>query len=208
MGAETLISFCIASVMLALVPGPDNIFVVTHAVIRGRDAGLAVVLGLCTGLLVHTTLVALGIAVVFQTSIWAFTLLKTIGAGYLLYLAWQAATAVPPALDDDMTNRSGFGWFYRRGIIMNLTNPKVLLFFLAFLPQFVVPGSDGVTVQIIVLGGLFILVTIMVFGTMALMAGRMSHLLRRSPLFHKTLNYLASLVFAGLALHLLLSQHG
>lgn len=85
MALETVVSFFTASLLLALAPGPDNIFVLTHSVMRGREAGLAVVMGLCTGLLVHTTLVALGIAVIFQSSSWAFMTLKVAGAIYLVH---------------------------------------------------------------------------------------------------------------------------
>ena len=87
---ETLLTFFAASVLLAIAPGPDNIFVLTQSALRGKSAGLFVMLGLCTGLIVHSTAVALGVAVIFQTSALAFSALKFIGAGYLLYLAWQA----------------------------------------------------------------------------------------------------------------------
>ena len=206
MGLETIGTFFIASLTLAIVPGPDNIFVVTHSVMRGREAGLAVVFGLCTGLLIHTTAVALGIAVIFQTSNWAFTALKTVGAAYLLYLAWQAVTAGAMSPNARDVHRPSFGWSYRRGIIMNITNPKVSLFFLAFLPQFLNPDPDSVSAQVALLGGLFILATILVFGSMALLADKVSTVLRRSAIFQKSLNCLAALIFVGLALHLLLAQ--
>lgn len=206
MGLDTLIGFFVASVILTLTPGPDNIFVMTHAMMRGREAGLAVVLGLCTGLLVHTTAVALGIAVLFQTSDWAFTALKTVGAAYLLYLAWQALTASSVMDSNGIEHPPSLVWSYRRGIIMNITNPKVTLFFLAFLPQFIVEEAGQVTGQIIFLGALFIVATIVVFGTMALLAGRVSDFLRRSPLFEKNIHRLAGVIFIGLAVHLLLVE--
>lgn len=203
MTSSTFISFFIASLLLALAPGPDNIFVITHSVLRGWKAGFAVVLGLCTGLLVHTAAVALGVAVILQTSTWAFTTLKVIGAIYLLYLAWQALTAT--ALKGKAGGEGiGFFWSYRRGIIMNVTNPKVSLFFLAFLPQFVPPDTDSVSLQIVMLGAVFAIATILVFGTMALLAARLSVLLSESAVFQKRLNLLAGLVFIALAFHLLL----
>lgn len=201
--SSTLIPFFIASLLLALAPGPDNIFVITHSVLRGWKAGFAVVLGLCTGLLVHTTAVALGVAVLIQTSTWAFTTLKVIGAFYLLYLAWQALTAT--VLKGEAGEQgAGFFWSYRRGIIMNVTNPKVSLFFLAFLPQFVPPGIDSASLHIVMLGAVFAIATILVFGAMALLAAKLSLLLSESALFQKCLNSLAGLVFIALALHLLL----
>ena len=203
MDNATLITFWIASLLLALAPGPDNIFVMTHSVLRGWRAGFAVVLGLCTGLLVHTTAVALGVAMVLQTSIWAFATLKVIGAAYLLYLAWQAftATAIKAGSSEQHV---GFLWSYRRGIIMNVTNPKVSLFFLAFLPQFVPSGTESVGLYIALLGVIFAIATITVFGTMALLAARLSALLNESETLQKGLNRAAGLVFIALALHLLL----
>jgi threonine/homoserine/homoserine lactone efflux protein len=206
MGLDTLIGFFVASVILALTPGPDNIFVMTHAMMRGREAGLSVVMGLCTGLLVHTSAVALGIAIVFQTSDWAFTALKTVGAAYLLYLAWQALTASSVKGCNAADHQPSLFWSYRRGIIMNITNPKVTLFFLAFLPQFIVEEAGQVTGQILFLGALFIVATILVFGTMALLAGRVSDFLSRSPLFEKNIHRLAGFIFIGLAGHLLLAE--
>lgn len=201
MTSATLLTFFLASVLLALTPGPDNIFVITHSVLRGWRAGFAVVIGLCTGLLVHTTVVALGVAVILQTSTWALTALKSVGAAYLLYLAWQAFTA--PALKGVADkHHGGFFWSYRRGIIMNVTNPKVSLFFLAFLPQFVDPLSGPVTAQIVLLGGVFIIATVLVFGGLSVMAGVFSDLFSRSVSFNRGLNMLAGLVFVALALHL------
>jgi len=206
MGPETLIGFFIASLLLALTPGPDNIFVMTHSMLRGRQAGLAVVMGLCTGLLVHTAAVALGLAILFQTSDWAFIVLKTMGAVYLLYLAWQAFTASPVSGNNGTEHRPSLIWSYRRGMIMNITNPKVSLFFLAFLPQFVVVEAGQVTGQIILLGSLFIVATILIFGSMALLAARVSGFLRRSPLFEKNIHRIAGIVFIGLAFHLLMVE--
>lgn len=206
MGLETLIGFFIASLVLAVTPGPDNIFVMTHSMMRGREAGLAVVIGLCTGLLVHTTAVALGIAIVFQTSDWAFTTLKTVGAAYLLYLAWQAFTASSVTGGNGTEHQPSLLWSYRRGIIMNVTNPKVTLFFLAFLPQFVTTDAGQITGQIIVLGALFIAATILVFGSMALLADKVSNFLSRSPLFDKNIHRIAGIIFVGLAFHLLLAE--
>jgi threonine/homoserine/homoserine lactone efflux protein len=136
---ETLAPFFAASVLLCLAPGPDNIFVLTQSALRGRSAGLAVMLGLCTGLVGHSTAVALGVAVVFQTSALAFSMLKFIGAGYLIYLAWQAFRAPATPIEASGSENLRLGKYYSRGIIMNITNPKVSIFFLAFLPQFADP---------------------------------------------------------------------
>ncbi|MDY0385097.1 LysE family translocator [Trichlorobacter sp.] len=203
---ETLLAFFLASLVLAVAPGPDNLFVLTQAALRGRSAGLAVTLGLCTGLLVHTTAVALGLAALFAASALAFTLLKLCGAGYLLWLAWQAwrasSTSIRTAPEDQLS-----GWqLYRRGILMNITNPKVSVFFLAFLPQFADPARGPLTQQLLLLGAIFMVATILVFGGIALLAGMLGAWLTRSPGLQRIMNRLTATVFVGLALKLALSE--
>lgn len=200
--AETLTFFLAATVALALSPGPDNLFVMTQSALYGRAAGLLVTLGLCTGLIVHTSAVALGVAALVAASPVAFNLLKLAGAGYLLYLAWGAFRAAPAALDaSSSATRSGLR-LYTRGIVMNVTNPKVVVFFLAFLPQFASPDRGSVTAQILILGALFMLTTLVVFGGVALFAGYVGEWLRRSERAQLALNRIAALVFVALALRL------
>lgn len=199
---ETLAAFSMASVLLALAPGPDNIFVLTQSALRGKAAGMLVTLGLCTGLVVHTTAVAFGVAVIFQASAVAFTILKLFGAAYLLYLAWHAFRASSQEISAGRSNGMSAGRLYRRGIIMNVTNPKVSIFFLAFLPQFADPARGPLTLQMFLLGGIFIVSTILVFGGIALMAGAIGQWLTRSPKTQVIMNRVAGLVFVGLAVKL------
>jgi len=199
---DTLAGFFMASVLLALAPGPDNIFVLTQSALRGKAAGLLVTLGLCTGLLVHTTAVAFGVAVIFQASAVAFTALKLFGAGYLLYLAWHAFRASSQDIPAGRSNGMSAGRLYRRGIIMNVTNPKVSIFFMAFLPQFADPARGPLSLQMLLLGGVFIVPTILVFGGIALMAGSIGQWLTRSPKTQVVMNRVAGLVFVGLAVKL------
>ncbi len=202
LSAETLITFFTASVLLALAPGPDNIFVLTQSALRGKGPGLIIMLGLCTGLMVHTTAVALGVAIIFQTSALAFSALKFIGAGYLLYLAWRAFRAPAEIIQGETNGRVRYWKLYCRGIIMNITNPKVSIFFLAFLPQFADPHRGPVVYQLLLLGGLFIMATILVFGSIAFLAGMLGRWLNRSNRTQNVLNKLAGTVFLGLALKL------
>jgi threonine/homoserine/homoserine lactone efflux protein len=202
---STLLLFFTASLLLALAPGPDNIFVMTQSAIKGRVVGLVVTLGLCTGLIVHTSAVALGIAAVFQTSATAFNLLKFAGAAYLLYLAWGAIRAGTESPLQANAREHGLFRFYLRGIFMNVTNPKVSIFFLAFLPQFTHVEFGHLPLQIGILGGLFILATMIVFGALSLFAGVLGHWLRRSDNVNKWLNRTAAAVFASLALKLAMS---
>jgi len=198
----TLLTFLSTSIVLGLAPGPDNIFVLTQSALRGKTAGIVVMLGLCTGLVVHSVAVALGVAVIFQTSDIAFSALKFIGAGYLVYLAWHAFRASPEGMQSKPNGETNHWLLYRRGIIMNITNPKVSLFFLAFLPLFTEPERGPVWLQTLLLGGLFILATLLVFGTIALLAGTLGQWLNKSDRTQRILNKVAGTVFLGLALKL------
>src|SRR5690606_18881738 len=144
-----------------------NLFVLMQSAMWGRTAGMLVVLGLCTGLLGHTAAVAAGLAAVFAASPHAFTALKLVGAAYLAYLAWQALRSLGGAACAERPAPVARGALYRRGIIMILTSPKVLLFFFAFLPQFTSPAHGSVGLQTIVLGAVFMAATLLVFGAIA-----------------------------------------
>ena len=201
LSTETIIAFVTASVVLSLVPGPDNIFVMSHSALKGWRIGFYTTLGLCTGLIGHTVLVAIGVSVIFQTSAIAFNGLKIIGAFYLLYLAWLSVQNKELNLggtDKDSTNRS----YYLIGVIMNLTNPKVALFFLVFLPQFVNTSNDNVSIQICLLGLLFILSALCVFTSIAYLASFLEDILKKSKTVNKNLNILAALIYFALAINL------
>ncbi|WP_306546932.1 LysE family translocator [Desulfobulbus sp.] len=199
---STLILFTSASLLLALAPGPDNLFVLTQSALKGRLVGLVVTLGLCTGLIVHTSAVALGVAAVFQASALAFNLLKYAGAAYLLYLAWGAFRAGASVLSSESDQEISLARYYLRGIVMNVTNPKVSIFFLAFLPQFTRPEQGHLPLQMLALGAVFILATLLVFGAISLLAGVLGQWLRRSARAQQLLNKTAAVVFAALAVKL------
>lgn len=201
---DLLLSFFAASLLLGLAPGPDNLYVLSQSALAGRAAGLSVTLGLCTGLIGHTLAVALGAAALLAGSPLAFGLLKALGAGYLLYLAWGAWRAASAPLEPPRAAAAGLGRLYRRGILMNLSNPKVSLFFLAFLPQFADPGRGPLTPQILLLGGVFILATLLVFGAVALLAGAIQARLNRSAGAQRLLNRLTAVLFLGLAIRLVM----
>ncbi|MBO9679197.1 MAG: LysE family translocator [Acidovorax sp.] len=209
---ETLIAFFGVAVLLGLTPGPDNVFVLLQSAQRGWRAGMCVVLGLCMGLVVHTAAVALGLAAVFAASSMAFTVLKMLGAAYLAWLAWQALRApatVPGGAGSEPEAAGRAGGLTRmvgRGMVMNLTNPKVLIFFLAFLPQFADPARGSVAVQLMVLGVVFMLATLIVFGAIACFSGVFGAVLLRSARAQTVLNRVAGLVFLGLAVRLATAQ--
>jgi len=223
--------FAAASLALALAPGPDNLFVLTQGALYGWRIGVTVTLGLCTGLLAHTAGVAFGLAAFIQGSAVAFNALKFGGAIYLLYLAWGAWRAIPLSIGGDVgdsaldesyaeiseqepTCRPGsspistlpsMADMYRRGLIMNILNPKVAIFFLAFLPQFVDNQDGGVARQVILLGAVFMLVTFFVFSSVAVVAGGMRTWFVRSPETQQWLNRAAAVVFVALALRLMVT---
>jgi threonine/homoserine/homoserine lactone efflux protein len=203
---ETFSAFFIASTLLAIAPGPDNVFVLTQSALHGKVSGLVVMFGLCTGLLVHTGAVAFGVAVIFQASAVAFTILKVVGASYLLYLAWQIFRASPEQIRMSGNQLKSLGALYRRGIIMNVTNPKVSIFFLAFLPQFADPERGSISLQMVALGGIFIMATVLVFGAVALVGGVLGDWLNRSTRAQRIMNCVAGTVFVGLALKLVTAE--
>jgi threonine/homoserine/homoserine lactone efflux protein len=203
---QTAFAFFGVSLLLGITPGPDNVFVLVQSATYGRRAGMLVVLGLCGGLVVHTTAIALGLAAVFAASETAFVVLKFAGAAYLAYLAWQAFNA--PVSDSSGAPVPALQprQLLLRGVIMNLTNPKVVFFFLAFLPQFVDPARGSVALQLGQLGAIFIVATLLTFGAVSYFAATAGQKLRSSARAQQWMNRAAGTVFAGLALRLAAAQ--
>lgn len=206
--ATSLLLFVTASVLLIVAPGPDIVFLIAQGATRGPRAGFVTAMGLAAGNLVHTVAAALGISVVFQTSAVAFNLVKFAGAVYLLYLAWKMLRAESKADDatpETETRKESLFW---RGFLMNVLNPKVALFFLAFLPQFASPGVGPVWAQMIFFGVLFTLLVVMIFGAFGIFAGKLSAWLARGAggRIGKTMKWLVSGVFVLLAVRLATAQ--
>lgn len=197
---ETLGAFFAASVVMGLAPGPDILFVLTQSALYGARAGFATTCGLITGLFVHITAVSLGVAALFQSSETAFNVLKFAGAAYLLYLAWLSFRSGTSKASLQRAQFPGYGTLYRRGVIMNITNPKVTLFCLAVLPQFVEPERGHPTLQILSLGGLYELACLIVFTAIAALGGRMATWFNRSDRAQMLMNRIAGCIFLGLAL--------
>ena len=201
-----LVVFFSASILLALAPGPDNIFVLTQSAIRGKLAGWVITLGLCTGLIGHTLLVSSGVAVIFKTSPLAFTSLKLAGGAYLLYLAFLAFQVSAEKLNPSKNGGASLFQLYQRGIIMNMTNPKISIFFLSFLPQFADPERGTLMLQIVTLGFVFMLSGLLVFGMINLFAGYLCASLQQSPGAKDIMNRIAGTVYAALAVKLVTSE--
>lgn len=202
---ESLVSFAFATLLLALSPGPDNIFVLTQSVARGTRYGIAIASGLITGCIVHTSIVALGFAVIIRDNEWLLYSIKIAGAIYLMYLAYKIFKSDPKIeFGDGKTSNQSLWKLYRVGITMNLLNPKVTLFFLALLPQFVMSNSYPDWIQIYILGGVFMLVSLLTFYTIALLAGKAASFIKSSKWFAPTMKWLQILIFLAIAIFILI----
>jgi len=205
MATTTLIYFLGTSVALTLAPGPDNIFVLTQGIARGRKPAIITALGMCSGISVHTAAAAFGISAVFYSSVIAFNVVKYAGALYLLYLAYRSlkecSTVKLTAADD----RDAVALF-KRGFIMNVLNPKVAMFFLAFLPQFVTPNTNHFALQMLLLGFIFMVQAIVIFCLIGYFSGSIGSFILSRPRIAKYFDWLTAGVFASLGLRLALAE--
>ncbi|TJY42800.1 LysE family translocator [Cohnella pontilimi] len=207
-------AFLGASVILTLMPGPDILFVIAQSAAGGPKQGSAIALGLCTGLLAHISAAALGVSAVVYGLPYAMPAVKTAGSLYLLYLAWMCLKPAKPAAapvsasevaaGQERPVAMSYGRLYRRGILMNVLNPKVSLFFIAFLPSFVRQGAGPVPVQMFVLGFTFLLQSLVIFHLVAMFAGRLGRrYLQRGEAARRRTSIAEGLLYATLALFLL-----
>ncbi|WP_246139871.1 LysE family translocator [Flagellimonas hymeniacidonis] len=207
MNYDTLLVFVMASAALAISPGPDNIFVLTQSISNGVKSGLATVAGLVSGCLVHTTLLAFGISEIIKRSDSLFFGIKLFGAAYLIYLAimvYRSGSAI--SLDQKVNPAKGLSKLFWKGFTMNVLNPKVTIFFLAFFPGFLFSNELSTVTQFYVLGLLFMLSAFVVFSTIAFLAGSISSYLLKYPNTGIYLKWLQIVVFIGIAIYLFLSD--
>ncbi|MDR6300414.1 LysE family translocator [Mesonia maritima] len=205
MNVEILISFTLAVFALAISPGPDNIFVLVQSIRFGKKPALAVVAGLMTGCLIHTSLVAFGVSLLIVKNETLFTILKIFGACYLLFLAYKVFKSSDAIkLNDENLEAKSHSKLFRQGFIMNVLNPKVSLFFLALFPGFLFNENLSETLQFFILGGIFILASFVVFGSIALLAGSLKKYIEKHPHSGRFLKWLQIFVFIGIALFILI----
>lgn len=197
---ETLLSFVFATLALACSPGPDNIFVLTQSMVNGKKYGLATVYGLMTGCIIHTSLVAFGVSEVLKRNENLFFIVKLFGAGYLLYLAFKVFTSSSKiAFSTDKVQQKTTFQLFKTGFWMNVLNPKVTIFFLAFFPQFLYSTEVSTVIQFYVLGGLFILTSFVVFATIAILAGNIAIYTKKHKSAGVFFKWLQIIVFVGIA---------
>lgn len=206
MEIAVVISFLITAIVLTLMPGPDILFVIAQSISQHRRAGIMTSLGLCTGLTVHISTAALGISAIIYQSALAFTIVKFAGAAYLLYLAWQSFRSRNETLLLQKQKPLALLSLYKKGIIMNVLNPKVSLFFLALLPQFVNEANGNVPLQMIFLGLIFIVQALCIFTIVSILAEKIGGLLKKHTTLSKNLNILQSVLFTLIALQIAFSK--
>lgn len=204
---EILSGFILATAALAISPGPDNIYVLMQSIANGKKYGLATVAGLISGCLIHTSLLAFGVSAIIKQSDTLFFLIKLFGALYLFYLAYQVLKS-----DSDLRLKNGsvpkksLWQLFKQGFIMNVLNPKVAIFFLAFFPGFLFSDSIGTVIQFYALGLLFMFVSFIIFSLIAIMAGYISDYIRENSKLGFYLKWLQISVFVGIAVYILLSD--
>jgi threonine/homoserine/homoserine lactone efflux protein len=207
--ATVLVQFAIASVILAITPGPDMMLFVGRALTYGRAAGLACMAGAMTGIMLHTSLVALGLAALLKTAPTAFLVLKLVGAAYLVWLAYDAIrngssfTAERKAAQAPKPLTA----HYLTGLGINLLNPKIAMFFLTFLPQFVSASDPDAVGKLFFLGAMFIVVSLPIVVPMVWLADRFAAAMRANPKVTRATDYLFAGVFAFFAVKVLSAQN-
>jgi threonine/homoserine/homoserine lactone efflux protein len=208
-------AFLVAAVVLVLTPGPDMLFILTMGIRGGASVGFAAALGVAVGLGVHTAAAVLGLSALFAAVPSLYHLMRWLGAAYLVYLAVKAfrdrgglsPTPVDaPAPGEPAARRPGVGKAFRTAVAVNVLNPKVILFNVAFLPQFVAPEMGHVWGQFLVLGLTITVMGVVVDGLTGLLSGKLSALLRRSRRVARGLNIFSGSVFTGLAVRLVVSS--
>ena len=200
--AEILLAYLVAVVLIVVAPGPDNVLVPSRGLSQGPLAAALSALGSGVGILVHTLAAALGLALVLQTSPLAFWLLKLAGGSYLLWLGWRAIRA-RGLISFCARDRQSYWRIFANGVMTNVLNPKVGLFVVAFIPQFVAVERGSVLLQMLVYGALFSAVTVTVFSVLGGFAARLSRWLSARPRVVAGVNVAAGLTFVSAGLSIL-----
>ncbi len=198
MSSTEIFSFILASTILAFTPGPDNIFVIVTGLGKGFKTAFKFILGLCSGIILHTSLIVVGISTIVSQSEYGLTVLKYFAITYLLYLAYK--TFIHRSDHIQLNPQIKVDNYFLRGFIMNISNPKVLMFFLAFFPQFANMNQAGYQYRLLLLGVLFIVVTLVVFSLIAWLSAKGSKRIIENPKYSLLINYLAIFVFIGVSL--------
>lgn len=206
MDLNLLLAFVGASVLLTVMPGPDNILVLTESITKGKRNGIALSLGLSIGVLIHTLAATTGLSLLIKNSATAFQIVKYAGAAYLFYLAFLALKEKNNH-NNSLKNQPAFNFWKlaRKGFFMNVLNPKVSLFFIAFLPQFISESGFNISIQLIIMGIIFMVQAFIIFSLIAILSGKLNQFLDDEK-FWKTTNYVKASVLGILGILLVLSK--
>jgi threonine/homoserine/homoserine lactone efflux protein len=204
MQIETIIAFLSASALLTIMPGPDIIYVMLQSISNGKKYGIVTALGLVSGIIIHTSLIAFGISELINKNESLLYLIKILGALYLFYLAYQSYKHPSKVeLNSDLPKTS-LPVMFRQGFIMNVLNPKVTIFFLAFFPAFIDSSLPNTKIQIFTLGLLFMFQALVIFTLVSFLADKMASLLRNNNSFEKSLRLIQIIIFIGIGIFILL----
>lgn len=206
MESSLVVAFMVACVVLNLVPGPGMMFILAHGMVGGRGAGITAAGGMAVGTIVHTVAAAVGLSALLAAVPAALDVVRIGGAVVLLYLAIANLRSARQPVSPTTGSRSARRTFVA-AVLTNLGNPKVVLFYLSFVPQFITDGGWSTSVQILVLGAVLIAIGLVMDSTVGMAAGTFSALLLRRPSIQRWIKRAAAAVFGGLALRLLLSEN-
>jgi threonine/homoserine/homoserine lactone efflux protein len=201
-----VMSFLGAAILLTLMPGPDILFVIAQSISQNKKAGIATALGLCSGLIVHITAATLGISAIIYQSALAFAVVKYAGATYLLYLAWQSFKEKETGFTINNNKPLEYQSLYKKGILMNLLNPKVSLFFLALLPQFVNKSMGHITLQMFILGVVFLIQALVIFVAVSVFSEKLRHFLLTNSFIAKRMNIIKGSLLALIGIQIVFSE--
>ena len=197
-GGTRLVFFASASLALLLIPGPAVLYIITRSLSQGKKAGLASVLGIEVGSLIHVAAAALGLSALLVSSAALHGVIKYLGAAYLVYLGIRRLAERPALLPEAAVETGSLPRIFAHGVVVNVLNPKTALFFFAFLPQFVEPARGNVALQVVFLGLLFVAMATCTDGTYALLSGTLRRVLARSRVFPGIQRYATAAVYIGL----------
>ena len=202
-GIQNFELFCLSAVILSVTPGPDTFYILGRTISQGKNSGIASVLGISTGVLIHTIAATIGLSTILATSALAFRIVKLVGAAYLIYLG---ITLIISSKDNNVLNKdiqpaNGFWKIYRQGVITNVLNPKVALFFLSFLPQFIDP-NQGRAVSFLSLGVIYVFTCTVWYLIFAVFSSAVARTLQKNRLWIRTINKISGGIFIGLGLNL------
>lgn len=207
-GIQDFELFCVSIIVLSITPGPDTFYILGRAISKGNNSAIASVLGISTGVIIHTIAAGIGLSAILATSALAFKTVKLIGAIYLIYLGITLilSTKNSDALSKENIPASSFWKTYRQGVITNVLNPKVALFFLSFLPQFIHP-DQGSVISFIALGLIYVFVCTTWYFIFAVFSSAIAMTLKKNPLWIRTINKISGGIFIGLGLNLAFSKN-